>query len=157
MNLGDFSSLFELSAGIILASSVGQALFEHRSIQVSKLVTDILNLKDTLSLSMEQHGRVDPRLQEIQIDYYQHSKTTKLATEAFAAGNFAGALIPIACLYYGPQSGDIGMGMINVLIFLSLAWGPLWILLAWRYVDFHMKPVREAAELLRDDIVLNRI
>jgi hypothetical protein len=157
LSLADFTSLFELGAGLILASGIAQVLYQRNSTIIQELIADIYRLRDVLNLEITQGDAVDQRLEGLEMEYIKKKDEVGEIARGFVLGNFSGILVPIVVLYQAPQSGDVGIGLITALAVLTIAWGPAWILFSFLVIRHEMSPVIDMARKLKHDILKGKV
>lgn len=147
--LSDFTSVIELGAGITLASGIAQVLFKSGAARISETLDDIYRLKESIPSIDIRDGILDQKLEEIEMEYVRRKGELEKTALGLLWGNLLGVGVPIVTLYMAPLSGDIGLGMISILGFMSVAWGPVFAAISYWWISSQLQDIEARASELK--------
>ncbi|MGJ8527069.1 hypothetical protein [Maritalea sp.] len=154
MVLADLNTLFEISIGLILASSIAQAFLKKSIQEITDKLLQINNLSTIASLADTERADYEERVFELECELAAVSLELLPFCKKLEILNLSALPIVIFCTIYGTFTSVESPTFF--LIFCSvvcLMWGPTFAAIAWVKVDASLSPLRTTSNSIRDDIL----
>jgi hypothetical protein len=155
LKIGDFSSLFELSASLVLATGILQEIISKQVGGVRDAYDQLLERRVAIEGRDSLTDAVDEFISERSGAIVARLSEADRILLAMRIGLVLGVAIPVMFLYVGGANPDdcSPASLVNLGLIVSGVWGPGWFFSFWLYARRRIRPLHSEITEIRKSLI----